>query len=121
MDKFSPFGFATSPKCGENTRIWGKNAPAVRVSEDKMPILPCMNNKNFYFIVSPNPQKMLTHPHRLFWDGFWMKKDHKNDDYTQKVRVSERSIITVYIYIAFFETLRRAVNVATVTTFTSER
>jgi hypothetical protein len=67
-------------------------------------------NKKFLFYMLPNPQKMLTDAHRDFWmilkENNMSKnaqKTVKTGTFAQIVRMSERYLITVYIYISFFD------------------
>ena len=87
-----------------------------------MAILLLINN---YFFVLPNPEKMFTDPHRDFLGVFDLRnmlfcvlKCLKNDVYTQKVSVSEHSIITVYIYFVIFEAVKRCSERCMSSTFT---
>jgi hypothetical protein len=84
-----------------------------------------MDMKNIFFIMLPNPEKMFTDPHRGFLSVFDLKnilffalKCLKNDSYAQKVNVSERSIITVYIYFVIFEAVKRCSERCMSSTFT---
>jgi len=67
--------------------------------------------KKYFFIMLPKPEKMLTYPHRGFWGRFDGRKNHQKGpkiaDRYPKVRVSEHYLITVYIYISFFEAFLR--------------
>lgn len=71
-----------------------------------MPLLMTMENIFSILCYLPN---MLTNVHCSFLPVFYGKnraeianKLSKTDTYTQKVKESEQSIITVYIYILFF-------------------